>query len=169
MIKVFPFTVNGIIQMRKYLGYMAQNMPTVKKRFVEQSLIWIKERANENIANTTGNSEWYVLTHQLENSWVTNIAKGTLVNICRYAGFIEYGTGIVGAGTHPDSGSYQYDSNGHGEQGWFFFGDDGELHWTQGMEAHSFLYNAIIDYYYGGESIRIFHDVMNTLIGGGVS
>uniref|UniRef100_UPI0022E27273 hypothetical protein n=1 Tax=[Eubacterium] hominis TaxID=2764325 RepID=UPI0022E27273 len=87
---------------------------------------------------------WYVLTHQLENSWVVDLTKKTLRNICPYSAFVEYGTGIVGAGTHPDSGDYQYDENGHGDSGWFFL--------------------AVSDYYYKGEAERILDELINEML-----
>ena len=59
---------------------------------------------------------------------------------------VEYGTGVVGEGTHEDPKNYQYDINGHGENGWWFFDDKGKIHWTKGMKAHRFMYQATVDY-----------------------
>lgn len=76
-----------------------------------------------------------------------------------YAFFVEYGTGIVGArNRHPDAStagngegnllamSYGgYDSNGHGDAGWWYISDvDGKLHWTKGMKSRPFMYNTMV-------------------------
>ncbi len=163
MMKV-SLSVNGVNKLLKFSKVLQKDMPTLEKRFVEKSLAFIQERANEYIKATTGNSDWYVLTHQLENSWVVDLTKKTLRNICPYSAFVEYGTGVVGAGTHPESGDYQYDENGHGDSGWFFFDNEGTLHWTRGMEAHAYLYNAVSDYYYKGEAERILDELINKML-----
>lgn len=57
-----------------------------------------------------------------------------------YAIYVEYGTGIVGAGNpHPDP--WAYDVNNHGEEGWLFTGRDGLIYRTRGQPAHPFMYN----------------------------
>lgn len=60
-----------------------------------------------------------------------------------YAVFVEFGTGVVGAGKqHPNPEGWVYDASGHGEKGWVYFNDrDGKWHWTQGMESRPFMYN----------------------------
>ena len=151
---------------RKFL-FMRNNLPAVKRLFVERSLDYIEERAKEYIRSTVGGSSWYVPTGTLENSWVKNIDTGMLENTCWHAALVEYGTGIIGKGTHPDPASgYQYDVNNHGEEGWFFYDQEGNIHWTRGMVAHRFLYDAINDYYYRGQYKVIFRDVMNELMKG---
>lgn len=97
-----------------------------------------------------------------------------------YAFFVEYGTGIVGAASpHPEPETASqgtvsplfakydgYDSQGHGEAGWFYRSDvDGKRHWTQGMVSRPFMYNTMMylrDYVEreGGKTIA-------TYIGGG--
>lgn len=76
-----------------------------------------------------------------------------------YAFFVEYGTGVMAQG-HPGAGdgwdpppvtvemngkSYgpytQYDTNGHGENGWFYTSErDGKSHWTRGQVGRPFMY-----------------------------
>lgn len=88
---------------------------------------------------------------------------------CGYAVYVEFGTGVVGKGSrHPNVGilgnytppSYNghkytgYDSQGHGELGWWYpttesdpnpykrKTKDGKLYaWTKGMPSRPFMYN----------------------------
>lgn len=67
---------------------------------------------------------------------------GVIFTDCPHAVFVEFGTGSVGSNSpHPDYGSWKYDSNNHGEAGWWYFGDwDGNWHWTKGMPSRPFLW-----------------------------
>ena len=81
-----------------------------------------------------------------------------------YAPYVEYGTGVVGAGSpHPGivSGESQppvmthttaqgethvyggYDSQGHGGHGWNYYGRDEHYHWTAGYKSRPFMYNTL--------------------------
>lgn len=78
---------------------------------------------------------------------------GTIGSKAEYAFYVEYGTGIVGAGSpHPEiNGDWQpppsrythYDTNNHGEAGWWYIAShrDGKLHWTRGVPSRPFMYN----------------------------
>ena len=77
-----------------------------------------------------------------------------------YAFFVEYGTGVVGAAhPHPEPDTAGiggegnllamtytgYDTNQHGEKGWWYVSDvDGKLHWTKGMKSRPFMYNTMM-------------------------
>lgn len=86
-------------------------------------------------------------TGQLSSSMVGYFSPSTGVGIIRagawYAVFVEFGTGVVGAGSpHPDPTGWQYDVNGHGDKGWVYFNEnDQKWHWTKGMESRPFMYN----------------------------
>lgn len=164
--KVFPFTIRGMMEMTKYFEFLENNLEKLKPLFISKSLDFLEEHAKEYLSQTTSNSSWYQLTHTLENSFVKDVSTGTLINTCFYAGMVEYGTGTVGKGTHPMANNYQYDANGHGEGGWFFFDEQGNMHWTKGMEAHRYLYNAVTDYYDKGEWRRILKECLDELMGG---
>ncbi len=79
-----------------------------------------------------------------------------------YAFYVEFGTGIVGAAKpHPAAGEWganvavmgmdgsvytQYDTNGHGESGWWYKPIGGDRYrWTKGMPARPFMYYAYRD------------------------
>lgn len=144
-----------------------KKLPAVNQKFISRSLEFIEENAKIYIDQTTGGSNWYQLTGNLKNSFEKELLDnlGKLINNCYYSAYVEYGTGVVGNGTHPDSEGYVYDVNMHGDNGWWFFDDKGNMHWTKGMEAHRFLYNAINDYV-DGEYKKIFDEVWKEEIGG---
>lgn len=62
-----------------------------------------------------------------------------------HAAYVEFGTGIVGKKSpYPDlskvAKGWTYDKNEHGVYGWAYIGDDGKLHFTQGMPSRPFMY-----------------------------
>lgn len=63
-----------------------------------------------------------------------------------WATLIEFGTGVVGSkNPHPDPDGWNYDVNGHGDEGWIYYNDsDGKFHWTKGMASRPFMYNTSI-------------------------
>lgn len=70
-------------------------------------------------------------------------AKGYVHSTAPHSMFCEFGTGIVGAeNPHPNITipGWQYDTNEHGEKGWWYEGDDGEWHWTKGMPSRPYMY-----------------------------
>ena len=156
-------SVRSVKDAQKRLRAIRNKYPWIKKEFVKRSLAFIEIEARRNIKVfiSETNSSWYVSTGTLENSWMTDIATGTLENICDYAMWYEYGTGIVGANnSHPSlRAGYQYDVNRHGSNGWVYE-VDGVSHFTKGMKAHPFLYNAIITYLHSQKYITIFRELV---------
>lgn len=72
-----------------------------------------------------------------------------------YTWYVEYGTGVVGAASpHPEAGEigWNYDVNGHGEDGWVYPVEKGSHHhyirgsdslaWTKGQEGKQFMYKS---------------------------
>lgn len=158
-------SANGIRSLIDRLYLLESKSELVHKRFVERSLQYLEDRAREYIELTTGGSSWYELTHTLENSFLQDAATQRLINNCFYAAFVEYGTGVVGKGTHPLAKNYAYDTNEHGNNGWFFYDDEGNIHWTRGMKAHAYMYHAALDYYTAGYKI-VFESVLDEIMGG---
>ena len=89
-----------------------------------------------------------VYTGELQNSIEGYFDSSSRVGIIKagawYAVYVEFGTGIIGAGSPhpaPASANWIYDVNEHGESGWWYYNDrDGRMHWTQGMESRPFMY-----------------------------
>lgn len=71
--------------------------------------------------------------------------------------FLEFGSGLLGLGTAPHANDYDtaygsgtYPGKGHWDDpnGWHYIGDDGKLHWSQGMVASMPMYT-------GGSAMRL--------------
>ena len=80
-------------------------------------------------------------------SWDFNTKenKGIIKVGTKYAIFVEFGTGIVGATSpHPKAYNWQYDVNSHGENGWWYYDEKmGKLRWTKGQAASAFVYKTL--------------------------
>jgi len=104
-----------------------------------------------------------VYTGELEESITGYFNPTVQVGIIRagapYAIYVEFGTGIVGAGSpHPAPAGWRYDVNNHGEAGWWYFNDrDQKWHWTKGIESRPFMYNTV--QILERESVRIAKEV----------
>lgn len=104
-----------------------------------------------------------VYTGELEESIMGYFNPTVQVGIIRagapYAIYVEFGTGVVGAGSpHPAPAGWRYDVNNHGEAGWWYFNDrDQKWHWTKGIESRPFMYNTV--QILERESVRIAKEV----------
>ena len=70
-----------------------------------------------------------------------NGEKGYIRATAGHAAYVEFGTGVVGEGTHPNPVGWAYDVNGHGTSGWVYKDDFGQFTWTMGQPANPFMYN----------------------------
>lgn len=100
------------------------------------------EYAKQNVADMGA-----IDTGALESSIHADVKgnTGKVIADAPHAAFVEFGTGVVGAGSsHPNPAlaGWKYDVNEHGEKGWWYPGDDGKLHWTKGMPSRPFMYSA---------------------------
>jgi hypothetical protein len=59
------------------------------------------------------------------------------------AAFIEYGTGIVGAGQPHPKFPWAYDVNDYGTDGWLYLDSNNKLHWTMGTKAKPYMYDTV--------------------------
>lgn len=156
------FSINGLNDLDKKIELLASKKKYLEDMFIKQSLLYIKERAILYINESTGGSEWYQITETLANSFEMDLSLKRLFNYCYYSAFVEYGTGIKG----ENRDGYESNSSGKGEDGWFFQTDDGQVHFTHGMEAHRYMFNAIRDYVIGSEYKRIFKRCFENVLGG---
>lgn len=94
-----------------------------------------------------------VFTGELEESiqgvFFPAEGKGVIFTDVPHALYVEYGTGIVGAGSphpEPESAEWVYDIHHHGESGWVYFLTTDNINrfvWTKGMASRPFMYNTL--------------------------
>ncbi|MBE7091736.1 MAG: HK97 gp10 family phage protein [Clostridiales bacterium] len=67
--------------------------------------------------------------------------KGIIFTDCSHACFVEFGTGVRGSASPHPTMPWAYDSNGHGEDGWYYYDTkQGRVRFTQGMPSRPFMY-----------------------------
>lgn len=67
--------------------------------------------------------------------------RGILFTDCPHACYVEFGTGIVGAKSPHPTMPWEYDVNGHGEKGWYYYDTErGRIRFTKGMPSRPFMY-----------------------------
>lgn len=155
-----PFSLQGMDKFKEILAVLSS--PKLEEMFIEESLLYLKERAIYYVNATVGTSEWYVSTGTLANSFEIDTTLKKLYNSCRYSAYVEYGTGI-----HGDSkDGYVSNVSGKGNSGWIFKTEDGEFHFTHGQYPHRFMFNAVQDYVVGGAYKIIFNQCFEKLLGG---
>lgn len=67
--------------------------------------------------------------------------KGIIFTDCSHACFVEFGTGVRGSASPHPTLPWAYDSNGHGEDGWYYYDTkQGRIRFTQGMPSRPFMY-----------------------------
>lgn len=69
--------------------------------------------------------------------------KGYIYSGAAHSAFCEFGTGVVGQGSpHPDPiDGWEYDVNEHGEEGWWYYDENGNRRWTKGMPSRPYMYD----------------------------
>ena len=83
--------------------------------------------------------------HELKSSTTSTVthggvtSTGTIYQTAPHAPFVEFGTGMVGAGhSHPHASEHgwAYDTNSHGNEGWYYYDSDrGSVRFTKGQVA----------------------------------
>lgn len=134
---------------RKSIGMAIKEVQKYKKDFEAHVQKLVQELVNEGVieakiqvafmsAIDTG-----TLQSSIHGFYDSSMRVGYIRTGVDYAAFVEYGTGVVGAGApHPAPEGWAYDVNSHGESGWIYKSDrDGQFHWTKGMPSRPFMYN----------------------------
>jgi hypothetical protein len=130
----------AIREVEKYKGELKNKVHLLIERLTDYGVEVAKAQVRELGAFYTG---------ELEESITGYYSPSTQVGIIKtdvpYAVYVEFGTGVVGAGSpHPAPAGWRYDVNNHGEAGWWYFNDrDQKWHWTKGIESRPFMYNTL--------------------------
>ena len=121
-----------------------------KKYILEALAEYTQERVKHYISESVGNGG-YPTTDKLLDSIEISGITGDMIRVyteLAYAKFVEFGTGVTAKNNpHPYSSNFgwSYDINERGEKGWVYKSSDGNFYWTQGEEAHQFMYRAWMD------------------------
>lgn len=83
------------------------------------------------------------LMNSIEGYYSPSLQAGIIKAGAYYAIYVEFGTGVVGSQSpHPNPQGWQYDVNGHGDEGWVYYDDEsGKFSWTRGFKSRPFMYN----------------------------
>lgn len=137
-------SIQGLI--RELSAY--QNDLVNSKNHILQALAdYTYERVKYYISTTVGNGGYPSkgdLLNSIQKSKIFNNMVRVFTDLA-YAKYVEYGTGVRGSHPQASEVGWKYDSNGHGEDGWIYQAEDGNYYWTEGEEAHEFMYNAYLD------------------------
>lgn len=149
----------------------------VTQRFFEMSLDWLKTQSITYLRQNYPQREDQSRIAEIENEFEYEIIgdKARLINNHKQAVYVEFGIGIVGRGTHPQSsnakigaGGYEYnlpsEAKEHAkniteqEDSWFYRG------LTQGNIASLFMYNALMDYQHRQVYVWIYQQAMDEVL-----
>ena len=175
----FEFNKKSVNALTKNLEKIQKEITgKVNRRFLELSLLWLKEKSIENLNNSFPEREKSSDLAEIVASFNTEIIGTTakLSNTHKKATYIEFGVGIVGQGTHAQSenakvggGAYKYNvpskakeyayDKTNQQDSWFYRG------LTQGNRASAYMYNAFMDYYHGGEYRKIYEQAFSEVVG----
>lgn len=146
----FVLSHKSIQKLVKNLKDYQKELENSKKYILEALAKYTQERVKYYISETVGNGG-YPSTNTLLDSILISKITGDMVRVytnLAYAKFVEFGTGVTAkSNPHPSSGEFgwTYDTNDKGEKGWVYHASDGNFYWTQGEEAHQFMYRAYQD------------------------
>ena len=141
---------NAIREIRHIKEQLVEAMNDLIRKLADEGVKEAKAQVAAMDAVDTGELERSIYGYYDPDSRIGYVIAGAA-----HAFYVEYGTGIVGAGEpHPDpkSAAWAYDVNDHGEGGWWYpsekgwyLADDGtRLAWTKGMPARPFMYNTMV-------------------------
>ena len=142
---------NAIKQIRHIQDQIVQAMNDLIQKLTEEGVKEAKAQVAVMDAVDTGELERSIYGYYDPQSRIGYIIAGA-----PHAFYVEYGTGPVGEeNQHPDPGSAAWaynigptihENEKHPEWGigWWYPGDDGKPHWTQGQPSRPFMFNTMM-------------------------
>lgn len=155
----FGLSTREVSQAIRELDRIKRDVDTKAKalvrRLVEEGKRIAKVKVLEMDAVYTGNLHAEIDGYFSESSGIGLIHTGN----AWYAVFVEFGTGVRGKNSpHPEATKHgwKYDTNNHGEEGWYYPTTDPNLirytapdgttyGWTRGFEHRPFFYETAIE------------------------
>lgn len=127
----------AIKELNKYKSELSKKTKLLVEKLVEAGV----EIAKQEVL-TLGAFDSGELHDSLDGLMYTDGARGIVFTNCGHAAFVEFGTGVVGAGSPHPAMPWAYDVNQHGEKGWVYFDEkQGRFRWTKGMPSRPYMYN----------------------------
>ena len=126
----------AIKELNAYKRELSQKARILVQRLVEAGVEIAKQEVKVLGAFDSGE-----LHDSLDGLMYTDGAHGIIFTNCGHAAFVEFGTGVVGAGSPHPTMPWQYDVNAHGEAGWVYYDEkQGRFRWTKGMPSRPYMY-----------------------------
>jgi HK97 gp10 family phage protein len=127
----------GIRQIEEYEAKVKANVKVFLAKLLEEGV---------DIAKAQIVSLGAVELGELQNSLAYTLYKegeqGIIFTDSLHACYVEFGTGVRGASSPHPTKPWAYDTNGHGENGWYYYDErQGRVRYTQGMPSRPFMYN----------------------------
>lgn len=128
---------DAIRQIEEYEKKVQQNIKEFLSKLLEAGVEIAKAKVFELGAIDSGE-----LQNSLNYALYKEGNKGIIFTDCKHACFVEFGTGIRGSASPHPTLPWAYDTNGHGEDGWWFYNEEqGIGGHTFGWESRPFMYN----------------------------
>lgn len=126
----------AIKQIEEYEKKLQQNIKDFLSKLLESGVDIARVKIVELGAIDSG---------ELQNSLAFTLYKegnkGILFTDCQHACYVEFGTGIKGSISPHPTLPWEYDVNGHGEDGWYYYdAEQGRIRFTKGMPSRPFMY-----------------------------
>ena len=139
----FDLSVKGINQAIRELDKFRDELTRKCNELIQQLTDYGNEFAKMEVLRL-GAFDTGELADRIQGFFDASSRVGFLRADCWYAVYVEFGTGVVGAGnSHPEpAAGWIYDVNHHGETGWVYFNErEGKVMRTKGQPSHPFMYN----------------------------
>lgn len=152
-------TISFSIFSKKEVDKAIEELKKYKEELNEKIDLFVKTLAEKGVEMAKEKLAIYdkVYTGELQNSIelkagdvIKNDACYYIYTGCKYASFVEFGTGVTGEGTYahnmPEDISWEYASGQHiftrenGETGWYYKNEnDGKVRFTTGEPSYPFM------------------------------
>ena len=128
---------DAIRQFEEYEKKVKQNIKDFLSKLLDEGVEIAKAQIIELNAVESGE-----LQSSLKYTLYTEDNKGIIFTDSRHACFVEFGTGVKGAGSPHPTRPWDYDTKGHGEVGWWYYDEQqGRIRYTKGMPSRPFMHN----------------------------
>lgn len=157
----FELSHSSISKLTNTIQEYRKELVNSKKYILEALAKYTQERVVKHLGASVGAGNYPATDNLINNIKITEIIDDMVrvVADTEYAKYVEYGTGLNGSDEpHPMAGQVGwqyskgpriYEDKNTGRtwevDGWYYVGSDGNVYYTEGLEAHNFMYNAWLD------------------------